>query len=89
MSHLNDIRVKEWWLRERELNDALGINQSPQEPSQLFGQYYRMYVREIPNEQCYNYIATCGYLCNHVGEILLSKEEYEAYMNYQEMIKEE
>jgi hypothetical protein len=50
--------------------------------------FKRIFVIEVPNISCYNYLAACGYQCNRNGEMLLSGKEYEEYLSFQEMLLE-
>lgn len=83
MPYLNDPRVRDWWEMYRQ---ARGYDY-PQWCTNVLG-YYRIFVREIPNELCYRYLEACGYYANGSGEILLSEQEAIAYNEFQQMMNE-
>ena len=73
--------IREWW-RLQKLH-----HQEFQQPTRFLGMY-RIFVQEIPNESCYDYLAALGVEYNVASEILLTKEQSEGYTDFQKMIME-
>lgn len=77
---LSDDRIKAWWKELRSIRSTYDTSTTPNKPvaRNVLG-YFRIFVQEIPNESCYNYLATCGYECNSNGEILLNRSDFSQY----------
>ena len=80
---LDDEDVYDWWVNIQSIRK---INNDPVteiKHSKVF-QWDRIFVQEIPNETCYNYLATRGYTCNNHGEILL---DWQDFLQYSELFE--
>lgn len=83
MFKLDEPTIREWWEDCQKKLPPRG----KQEGTDVF-MFKRIFVIEVPNIACYNYLAACGYQCNRNGEMLLSGKEYEEYLSFQEMLLE-
>jgi len=74
--------VRTWW-------EGLHKSDKPsfQTPTPLLG-FRKIFVQEIPNDECYNYLITVGFECNNNGEILMSKLDADQYVEFQMNMKE-
>lgn len=54
-------------------------------PSPLFGMW-RLYLEQIPDEVCYNFLVAKDLSCNKNQEILLSPEDYISYIEFLRMM---
>lgn len=86
--------VREWWETYRTYSPAAAhTKQTPKRyythvPKSLglIVGMWRIFVRDIPSDACYNYLAMLGVNTNADGEILLTKQQALDYVNFQEML---
>lgn len=79
---LNDEKIYGWW---KDIRERSGYITKIHKPSTLFGAK-RIIIGDIPNELCYRYLASCGFECNVHGEILITPDQADAYIDFQNMM---
>lgn len=77
---LDDSEVFEWWERVNLHRRLIDKSLYKLRHTTVFG-WKRVFLQEIPNSTCYNYLATRGYECNRHGEILLTDEDFNQYQD--------
>jgi hypothetical protein len=81
---LDHLSILSWWTaikNQRRANSEFGMRKNLLPPAPLFGEW-RVRVQDIPSQECYNYLQTCGYECNVNGEVLLSTKEKDQYLDF-------
>jgi hypothetical protein len=92
MTHpLSGDHVTQWWWiifnESMKNHPSLSKQNTIHKPLPYLG-YMRIFVQEIPTEVHYRYLAMVGFESNSNGEILMNKRDAEAYLHFQESIKE-
>lgn len=77
---LDDDQIKIWWEEVNAGRKLIDKSLNHLRHTKVFG-WNRVFVQEIPNSTCYNYLATRGYECNRHGEILLNDEDFNQYQD--------
>ncbi len=83
MSYQLDENILGWW-------ESIPKNDKPsfQTPSNIFGQR-KIFIQEIPSKACFNYLMMIGFHCNNNGEVIMSIQEADGYVNFQKSLMEE